>query len=475
MSPRSDEEREAARREREARRAARDARQAAREGRSVPAVPATPAPAPPAPPAAVTDDLGGPGTPQSISGGPVYDPGERPLGMRRVTAAQRESRSAPLDLASPGGYSEPPGPGAPRARPGRPRPGRGGPRPPGRLIGAAAGLAVLVAAAWLLFSLFQPFKGAGSGAVTVRIPPGATAGQVGDLLERQGVVASSRFFSLRARVDGKRDALKAGTFTLRRDMSYSAALGVLTKAPPAPRTIRLTIPEGRSREEVAPTVRAAGLSGDYLAETDRSAVLSPRRYGAPKGTRTLEGFLFPATYELKPGAKARTLVTQQLEAFKAAIARVDLRAAKRRNLTVYDIVTIASMIEREAGIPRDRRLVAAVIYNRLKLGMPLGIDATIRYERRNWTRPLRVSELQADTPFNTRKRVGLPPTPIGSPGLAVLEAAAHPAKVGYLYYVVKPCGRGASSFSSTDAQFQRDVAAYNRARERAGGKSPVNC
>jgi UPF0755 protein len=133
------------------------------------------------------------------------------------------------------------------------------------------------------------------------------------------------------------------------------------------------------------------------------------------------------------------------------------------------------MVEREAGVPRDRRLIAAVIYNRLKQRMPLGIDATIRYRLDNWSRPLRVSELQTDSAFNTRTRLGLPPTPIGNPGLESLKAAADPANVDYLYYVVRPCGDGAHSFSSTDAEFQRDVAAYNRAREARGGNDPSRC
>ena len=139
------------------------------------------------------------------------------------------------------------------------------------------------------------------------------------------------------------------------------------------------------------------------------------------------------------------------------------------------MLIIASMIEREAQVPKDRRLVSAVIYNRLKDGMALGIDATLRYKLNNWSRPLRVSELDSNTPYNTRKHTGLPPTPIGNPGMASIRAAANPANVGFLFYVVKPCGDGAHAFSSTDAQFQRDVAAYNRARAKRGGKDPSHC
>jgi uncharacterized YceG family protein len=175
-------------------------------------------------------------------------------------------------------------------------------------------------------------------------------------------------------------------------------------------------------------------------------------------------------------ATTDTLVAQQLKAFRRNISGVDFKYARKKNLTVYDILVIASMIEREAGTPGDRAKIAAVIYNRLKQGMALGIDATLRFALNNWTKPLKVSELEdASNPYNTRRHTGLPPTPIGSPGLAAIEAAAHPAKVPYLFYVVKPCGHGASNFSSTDAEFQRDVAAYNAKREELGGKSPVDC
>jgi len=133
------------------------------------------------------------------------------------------------------------------------------------------------------------------------------------------------------------------------------------------------------------------------------------------------------------------------------------------------------MVEREVAVARERPLVAAVIYNRLSAGMNLGIDATLRFALDNWTQPLKVSELNSDTPYNTRNHAGLPPGPIGNPGLASIEAAAHPARVPYLFYVVKPGTCGEHAFSATDAQFQQDVARYNEAREAAGGKSPTRC
>jgi uncharacterized YceG family protein len=297
------------------------------------------------------------------------------------------------------------------------------------------------------------------------------------VLEKQGVIDSTFYFNIRSRLTGQRADLKAGRFTLKRDMSYTAALDALTKNPAAAPTVTVTIPEGRSIGEAAPSVRQAGLTGSYIKAATRNprTVKGFKGYGVPKGTKSLEGFLFPATYELKKGANtatAKALVAQQLAAFKANYDKLDHRAAKRKNLTDYDVLIIASMIEREAQVAKDRPLISAVIYNRLSQHIPLGIDATLRYRLDNWTKPLKQSELQTDSAFNTRTRQGLPPTPIGSPGLASIKAALKPANVKYLYYVVKPNSGGAHAFSSTDAQFQKDVAAYNRARAANGGNAP---
>src|SRR6188472_227575 len=187
------------------------------------------------------------------------------------------------------------------------------------------------------------------------------------------------------------------------------------------------------------------------------------------------GFLFPDTFELVKHAKAADLVQLQLEDFKRRIAGVDMSYARAKNLTTYDVLTIASMIEHEAGLESQRKLVAAVIYNRLHEGMPLGIDATTRFATGNYTRPLTESELAVDSPYNTRTHTGLPPGPIDSPGLASIEAAAHPAKVDYLFYVAEPGACNKLAFSSTEAEFNADVESYNSAREAAGGNSPDSC
>ena len=139
------------------------------------------------------------------------------------------------------------------------------------------------------------------------------------------------------------------------------------------------------------------------------------------------------------------------------------------------MLIIASMIEREAALPGDRPLVAAVIYNRLKDRMPLGIDATLRYALGDYTKPLTTTQLALNSPYNTRLHRGLPPTPISNPGLASMQAAADPAHVSYLYYVDKPWTCGKLAFSTTYTQFESDVNAYNAARDANHGRAPTRC
>jgi uncharacterized YceG family protein len=365
------------------------------------------------------------------------------------------------------------------ARRGR-RSGDGGSGKGGGVLGSLrrhpfriAAMVLLVIVLWFLFSLFQPFKGDGSGKVKVTIPKGSSVSEVGDLLDKRGVIDSSTFFQIRVTLEGKRSDLYAGHFTLAHDMSYGAAIDALS-VPPVKRVTTVTIPEGYSRSQAAQLVEEDGIPGSYTKKTVKSKYLDPAQYGG-KNAKTLEGFLFPDTFELKPKAPVGDLVELQLKDFKKRIKGVDMKYAKSKNLTVYDVLTIASMVEREAGVPKQRADVASVIYNRLHEGMPLGIDATTRFATGNYSKPLTESQLAIDSPYNTRTNIGLPPGPINSPGLAAIGAAAHPAKTQYLFYVNKPNTCGVLAFSKNEAEWEEDVAAYNKAREENGGNEPSSC
>jgi UPF0755 protein len=402
---------------------------------------------------------------------------ERSAEERERARAEREARRAgrPVVVDDPPVQEEPPPPPlesprrVPTAR--RPPPRRPARAPAsrhwGRRIFALLALAAIGVALYAINATFQPFHGDGSGSVRVRIPDGADAGEIGDILAAKGVVDSGTFFSLNATVTGRRGGLRPGGYTLRLGMTNGEAIDALSKGPKVKvvKTTDITIPEGPSIKEEAPKIDKTSLTGSYAKATSTPQVLRAiRKLGAPKGTKTAEGFMFPATYTVVEGGPVKNLVDKQLAAFRDNFAKVDMRYAKRKNLTRYDVLIIASLIEREAQLDRERPLIASVIYNRLKAGTPLGIDATLRYELNMWDRPLRVSELERDTPYNTRTRRDLPPTPIGNPGLKSLQAAANPARTDYFFFVRKPGKSGAHAFSVTQAEFDRDVARYQASR-----------
>ena len=242
-----------------------------------------------------------------------------------------------------------------------------------------------------------------------------------------------------------------------------------TVAAPKPTILRIVFPEGFTRKEmvkrvaevrqIAKTKRKVTpkLSGNAYATAVKAAQVP---VGFRKDAKGSEGFLFPATYEFTPKTTSAQLVEDQLEFFDANWAKVNLADARKKNLTPYDVLIIASMVEKETIAPDERPKVAAVIYNRLKAGMPLGIDATIRYGLNiPGTESLRVSQLESDNPYNTRNRTGLTPTPIANPGLASMQAAAHPAKVNYLYFVRKP-DKVHHFFTASESEFYAKACEY---------------
>jgi len=251
---------------------------------------------------------------------------------------------------------------------------------------------------------------------------------------------------------------------------------VVTATQPEPlRRLRIIFPEGFNVGEMAERVAAVRkiaiakrdvtprlTRAGYLRAVERA--LPPPRFRADVRRSSLEGFLFPASYEFTQETTARELVADQLAAFRARFRGVDLAYARSKNLTLYDVLIIASMIEKETAVPRERPLVAAVIYNRLRNRMPLGIDATIRYGLGiPGTKSLTKEALRSTSPYNTRLRPGLPPTPIANPGLASIRAAASPARnVDYLYYVRKPRSL-AHYFTASETDFLRKVCDYGYA------------
>jgi UPF0755 protein len=333
--------------------------------------------------------------------------------------------------------------------------GTGGParrRWPRVLISiAVAGLVVAGGAGFVLVRAIDPPGGAGAP-VSVLVPPGASGARIAAILDAKGVISSGRVFRLYTKVRGA-PTVQAGEYRLRHNMAMGAVVRALRRGP-AIRYARLTVPEGLTLAEVADRV-------GHLPGRSRSAFVAAVQSGAvrsrlaPAPISSLEGLLFPDTYLVTEKEDETAILRRMVERTEAAAAQLDITArAPAVRLTPYQVLVAASLVEAEAKVPEDRPLIASVIENRLARAMPLQVDATVLYALgRHKTRVL-FKDLEVDSPYNTYKHPGLPPTPIGAPGTRSIEAVLRPAQTQYLYYVlIDPSGK--HGFATTSAEFER--------------------
>lgn len=300
----------------------------------------------------------------------------------------------------------------------------------------------LAAGAALVWVRGQLDPGGPQDPVAFSIPLGATTTEVVDLLASAGVVRNAGVFNLYLRLTGG-GSFEAGDYNgLTTNQAASSVVDLLKAGPLPPEVARLTIPEGLWLSEIRELVLAAFPEMDP-ADWDAAVATVRSRY-QPDGA-TLEGLLFPATYEvaLEDRANATALVTQMVTTFDSVADEVGLaeatatvRAATGLELTPYEVLTVASMVEAETRVEAERPQVARVIYNRLIEGMRLDIDATTIYAIGRRTDALTVDDLASQSPWNTRAVAGIPPSPINAPGRSSLAAALAPADGDWLYYVL---------------------------------------
>ncbi len=291
--------------------------------------------------------------------------------------------------------------------------------------------------------------------VSFIIPSGATGGDVVASLASSGVIRCDLVSRFIVKRHGLPSVFEAGNYKLTTNMTLDAALATLAKGPlpPAQHDVAVTIPPGYRLTQIAQVVQQQlGIPSKQFLAAAQSGTSSLPPY-LPAGKKSLEGFLFPNTYDFAKGqTTAEQVIQAMLDGFKAQVAGLNWGAAAKLGVSPYQVVTIASMIEREAKLQSDRPKISSVIYNRLGRKMPLGIDATIAYIDPNPANGLTVSDLAIKSPYNTRLHPGLPPTPIASPGLQSLKAALNPARTNYLYYVL--CYQnGGHAFAPTYKQF----------------------
>lgn len=315
---------------------------------------------------------------------------------------------------------------------------------------------VLLALALMLLAVIA-FSACGGeqkdGEVAIRIAPGSSTADIARQLKDEDVIDSVKDFVDLADDMGVDEKLKPGIYSFFRGEPIEDILNRLASGEQSPEGV-LTVPEGFSINDIAEAVslKTDISERDYVVAT---RVEGPLPLEGSTGATSLEGFLFPSTYDLEPGITADDLVATQLETFSEQTAEVDWKKADALGLSEYQALVVASMVEREARVPEERPLVAAVIYNRLAEGMKLEVDATVQYALGYWKKDLTYDDLHLDSPYNTRLYAGLPPGPICNPGLDAIAAALDPAPVDYLYYIATGDEEGHHFFTRSYEEFLR--------------------
>jgi UPF0755 protein len=336
-----------------------------------------------------------------------------------------------------------------------------------RLVAALVALAVVALVIVLVlggvnvvrgwFGAPADYSGSGTGTVLVQVRAGDSLTAIGQTLVDDGVVRSVGAFTDAA---GGTTAIGPGVYRLRKHMAASLAVKMLLD-PTSLQQSRVTIPEGRRLRDILATIAQ---DTDITLSQLKTAAASPQSLGVPAwgAGHPLEGFLFPATYDFPPGTTATQALTAMVTRFNQEAANISLVAgARSRGLSPYGVLTVASIIEREGRLTPDFPKIAEVFYNRLHRGMTLGSDATLFYVLPPNHGPLSPTDLQINSPYNTRLHTGLPPTPIASPGETALNAALHPATGSYLYFVTID-KTGHAAFAKTLDEFNVLVAESRR-------------
>lgn len=339
------------------------------------------------------------------------------------------------------------------------------PRKPGllRRVVLSAGILVIFALValgiggwWVLRQIDPP--GPPGAAVTLTVPAGASVGGIAALLHREGVIGNDNIFKeyVRFKGEGADGRFQAGTYLFNRHSSMAEALAALLKGPVPVAYAQVTFPEGLVLADI--TDRLAKGVNWFTPERIQEALSKVRSPYQPAETKTLEGLIFPDTYRFEEGDSEQAAIEKMVAQFDEVAKEVNLDAgAAQLGYTPYQVITIASLIEREARVPEDRAKIARVIYNRLGADMRLDIDASTAYAVNAEGRSLTQSDLETDSPYNTRLHKGIPPTPIAAPGRASLEAALHPDSGNWLYYVLASAD-GHHYFTDSLSDFNRAVA-----------------
>jgi UPF0755 protein len=345
-----------------------------------------------------------------------------------------------------------------------------------KIIAIIAGILLLLLAGSAFFAwryIQQELKPTPAMNEVVRftIPPGSSSNEIAHILQKNGMIRNSTLFWYYLKYSNEGNQFKAGTYEMKPGSTKTEIIEHLNKGDIVKlEGLRFTIPEGLNVEQITEK-----LSSQKIVEKSAFLTLvdSNRSYNCgwtadiPKDKtikHRLEGYLYPDTYEMKKGSTAVDVVERMLCEWDRKLAELPAdwqTQLKQKSLTFHELLTIASLIEREVVAENERAVVAGVIYNRLNKKMPLQIDATVQYLFAESKDRLFEKDLQIESPYNTYKHTGLPPGPIASPSLASIKAALYPKESKYLYYVTKKDGTSEHLFAETFEQHKRNITKSN--------------
>jgi UPF0755 protein len=337
-----------------------------------------------------------------------------------------------------------------------------------------AGIVVFVLGGLVVFglwarSLFEPVA-PNAQPTAVIIPQGAKLERIGAILQSNGVVRSGTAFRLYARYQGGTEKIRAGRYSLSGSMSLARILQRLTAGPQTDQGIRVTIPEGFTLKQIADTLDDKRITDgkEFLRLATDKATIAKLTADFPLPEKTLEGYLFPDTYRFKSNTSPLKILEEMTANFESRFARPYAQQIADSKRSLHDLVTIASLVEREARVPQDRAPIAGVIVNRLEQNMRLQVDATVLYALGTHKDRVLYKDLEVDSPYNTYRHKGLPPGPIACPGMASLEAALKPTESTSLYYVAR--ADGSHVFTRTLAEHEAAKQRVRAARQRSEGR-----
>lgn len=314
----------------------------------------------------------------------------------------------------------------------------------------------------------KPVSPGSTDTVNVNVAAGTGTKGIAKLLEKNGLIKSPEAFEIQTAFNGYKEKYKAGDYLLSPGMSMEKIMDTIASG--HVNTVRFTIPEGYDIRRITDKLSSEGLiQPDAFAKELENGVFDyPFLKDAPPGPNRLEGFLYPNTYDVFVNASEHDIIDRMLSQFNKEFKQEYYDQAKKMGLTVNQLITVASLVEREAKVDSERPLIASVIYNRLNKKMKLQIDATVQYALGDQKTRLYNKDLKIDSPYNTYKIQGLPPGPICSPGMKSIEAALNPAKTDYLYYVASPKLDGTHQFTDSGQQQQQFAKEYHKAADQAG-------